>query len=188
MLTILRGAAIGAAILLGSAASAASISQFNKTTNDGVFALSDAQAASIGYADADYIAFFRVREGNGTLFDAGDTFDSTTLFNSVTSGAGKIIAFLNGTNGNLFYTGDAFADLGLTTVGGDDGYFRGVAFLFSDPGNIVFRGSSTFNSGQSRGQFDGIDVNPIPLPAAAWMLMASVAGLGVMARRKRKAA
>ena len=62
-------------------ASAAVIDRFNKTTNDGVFDLSDAQAAALGFADADYIGFFRVREGSGTSFEAGDTFDATTLRN-----------------------------------------------------------------------------------------------------------
>jgi hypothetical protein len=178
-----------AATLMAGAVAAAPISQFNKTTNDGVYTLTQSQADALGYGTADYIGFFRVREGSGTVFDSGDTFDATTLANSVTSGLGNIIAFLNGRNGDLGYSGGFFDDLGTTTVGTGNSYYEGVAFLFSNPGNIVFRGTSTFNSGQTRGEFDGVglDVAPVPVPAALPMLIAGLGGFAAL-RRKKKAA
>lgn len=169
---------------------AAYISQFNKTTNDGVFTLSADQVSFLGYdpSAVDRIGFFRVREGNGTVFNNGDTFDVTTMQNSVIGGANNIVAFLNGTNADLTYTGNAFEALGTTTVGAADSYFRGVAFLFhSSSGDIVFRGTSTFNGGQTRGAYEGISA--VPLPAAAWLFgsaMLGMVGLGYR-RRDRKA-
>lgn len=176
------------ALALCVPASAATIPQFNRTTNDGVYDLSAAQASALGYAGAEYIGFFRVREGNGTTFNAGDTFDASTMFASVTSGAGSILAFLNGRNPDLSYTGAAFDDLGTTTVGALNSYTEGVAFLFSGTGNIVFRGSSTFNAGQSRGAITGIDVAPIPLPAGLVLLLSGLVGLGLFARKQRPVA
>ncbi len=186
MKRLLLAAAIG---LLGSvgAASAATISQFNKTTNDGVFELTGSQADLLGYSTATHIAFFRVREGNGTDFSAGDTFDGATMAASVTSGLGNIIAFLNGTNSGLTYTGSAFEALGETVVGDATSYYNGVAFLFSGTGNIVFRGSSTFNAGQSRGVLDdpNLQVSAVPVPASLPFLLAGLGGLFALRRRAR---
>jgi len=176
-------------IATASASQAAAISQFNKTTNDGVFTLTEGQAAAIGFGgqNVDRIGFFRVREGSGTTFNAGDTFDVTTMNNTVTSGAGNIIAFLNGTNLDLTYTGDEFDVLGTTAVGASNSYFRGVAFLFSSlSGNITFRGSSTFNAAQTRGAFDGIA--EVPLPAAAPLFLGGLAAFGLAKRRSNRAA
>jgi hypothetical protein len=189
MRRVLRSLAATAAICvsMGAAtvASAATINQFNKTTNDGVFTLSQAQADFLGYSDARFIGFYRVREGNGTTFNDGDTFNVTTMFNSVTSNASKILAFLNGENPGLTYTGGYLDPLGQTTVGEDNSYTAGVAFLFGEnAGNIVFRGSSTYNGGQSRGDFDLVVPSAVPLPAAAWMLIAGLGGLAAFARRK----
>jgi len=182
-------AAICVAMGAATVASAATITQFNKTTPDGVFTLSQAQADYLGYSDARFIGFYRVREGSGTTFDAGDTFNVTTMFNSVTSNASKILAFLNGKNPGLTYTGGYLDILGETTIGEansyNSGFKEGVAFLFGkDAGNIVFRGSGTFNGGQSRGDFDLVVPSAVPLPAAAWMLIAGLGVLAALARRK----
>jgi hypothetical protein len=178
-------AAIAMAMGAATVASAATITQFNKTTPDGVFTLSQAQADYLGQSDAKFIGFYRVREGNGTSFDAGDTFNVATMFNSVTSNASKILAFLNGENPGLSYTGGYLDPLGETTVGDANSYTAGVAFLFGDnAGNIVFRGTGTYNGGQSRGDFDFVVPSAVPLPAAAWMLIAGLGGLAAFARRK----
>jgi hypothetical protein len=178
-------AAICVAMGAATVASAATITQFNKTTPDGVFTLSQAQADHLGQSEARFIGFYRIREGNGTVFDAGDTFDVTTMFNSVTSNASKILAFLNGENPGLAYTGGYLDPLGSTTVGEANSYTAGVAFLFGEgAGNIVFRGSGTYNAGQTRGEFDFEVPSAVPLPAAAWMLIAGLGGLAAFARRK----
>lgn len=185
MRRILTALATAAALCAGTMASAATITQFNKATPDGVFTLSQAQADHLGHSDARFIGFYRIREGNGTTFDAGDTFNVTSLFNSVTGNAGSILAFLNGRNPGLTYTGGYLDPLGETTVGAADSYASGVAFLFGEgSGNIVFRGSGTFNAGHTRGEFDFEVPTAVPLPAAAWMLIAGLGGLAAVARRK----
>lgn len=192
MKAILAGAALALTMIVGGA-QAASITQFNKTTNDGVYTLSQAQADHFGFSTADRIAFFRIREGNGTAFSDGDTFDATSLANSFTSNGSSILAFLNGTNAALTYTGDtlnpatgAFDLLGTTTVGAADSYYEGVAFLFNNlSGNIVAGGTSTFNGGQTRGDFV-FNVAPVPIPAAGPLFLAALGAFGFAARRRRQ--
>jgi opacity protein-like surface antigen len=187
MRRILATAALIAATVIGSAASAATISQFNRTVNDGVFSLTQAQASYFGFADADYIGFVRPRQGNGVTWTAGDTFDAATMWATVTGGASRILAFLNGTNATLGYTGDTYGLLGTTTLEGTDTY-RGVAFLFSEgAGNITFRGTSTFNMGQSLGTLDFQPPSVVPVPAALPLLLAGLGGLAFIARRRKAA-
>ena len=89
----------------------------------------------------------------------------------------------------LSYTGVAFDALGTTTflsgyMGADRLDFDpGIYLLFNaSSGNIVFSGKSTFNGGQTRGGFDGLA--PMPLPAAAWLLIAGIGGLFAFGHRR----
>lgn len=178
--------AAASALVLASQAQAVPLTQINKFTNDGVYSLSQTQADQLGYSDADFIAFLRPRSGRGVTLATGDTFDATTLFNS-TKNDSKIIAFLNGENTGLSYTGDAFDPLGTTTILNNSGsFYEGTAFLFeSGVGNIVFNGSATFNEGQSRGAFDR-EIGAVPVPAALPLLAAGVAALGFAGYRRRR--
>lgn len=188
MKNVIAGALLAVSLVVSGGAQAASyIQEFKKTTNDGVFSLTAEQADFFGVSTDDHIGFFRVREGNGVSFDAGDTFDVSTMLNSLMSGAGSVIKFLNGTNGALGYSGDAYDDLGTTTLGDENSYYRGVAFLFSGTGNIVFNGSSTFNSGQSTGDLDFTPPAAVPLPAGLPLLLTALGGVALIARRRKAA-
>lgn len=171
-------------VALTSAAEASLVTQFNKTTNDGVYTLSAADAIALGVPSADRVGFFRVREGNGTTFEVGDTFNAASIMNSITSNAGAVLGLFNGTNGDLGYTGGTFAPLGTTVLGAADSYYEGVMFAFANSsGNIVFRGSSTFNGGQTRGDFP-YSLTPVPEATSlcVWGGMILVGGL--VARRR----
>jgi len=48
-------------------------------------------------------------------------------------------------------------------------------------------GSYTFALRSNQGSV-GIEMNVVPLPAAGWMLLTAFGGLGLVARRRRKAA
>lgn len=187
MKKMIHGFAVVALVLgVTSTASAVLVPQFNKTTNDGVFTITPSQATFLGVPTADRVGFFRVREGSGTTFNAGDTFDQTSIFNSVTSNAGSILGLYNGTNTDLLYSGSSFDALGTTTIPTPDtnSYFRGVMFAFnSSAGNIVFRGTSTFNGGQASEGFAAI---PNAVPEASAILTWSVLGLAVSSMRRRR--
>jgi hypothetical protein len=186
----LFASAVLALSMLAASANAAVISQFSRTTNDGVFTLSAAQAAFLGVPTADRLGFFRVRSGGSpnVSWSAGDTFDATSVMNSVQSNGAAILGIFNGANAGLVYTGSAWSALGTTTFVSDSAsngsLFRAVAFAFnSASGNIVFRGSTTFNGDQTR----GASPSPIPVPAALPLMLLALGGLGLVARRRRAA-
>ncbi len=47
--------------------------------------------------------------------------------------------------------------------------------------------SVTFGDASYVAAFDNVSVSAVPLPAAAWLLMSALGGLGVFSRRKRAA-
>ena len=185
------------------ALAASVLQQLNKSTNDGVYSLTAEQAAALGYVDAGFIAFYRVREGNGTTFSFGDAFDETTLRNSVKSNGGGILAFLNGRASGLDYQGAAFEKLGRTVIASDaSSFYEGVAFLFgAGAGAITFNksgGTTTFSASQSRGGFvmpvverrpaaEVVPVAAVPVPAAFGLLAAGLGLLGAAGLRRRLA-
>lgn len=135
-------------------AQAALIETVPRFTNDGVFTLTAAQAALLGTPGADKIGFLRVRSAAGSSFAAGSILELSSLGNI--SNGGAILAFFNGTNSDLSYTGGAFELFTkATVVNAADGFFRGLAFAFSSSsGNIVFStggATAAFNGGQTRG-------------------------------------
>lgn len=182
--------------LTAAAADAATIDRFSKTTNDGVFTLTPEQAMHLGAPGADRIAFFRVREGRGVRFMAGDVFDEGTLDASVRSGRDAIIAFVNGEAEGLRYEGRPFERLGRVVIDSDANSFsRGVAFLFnSQAGDIVFEGSATFNGDQTRGVFalstpePSAAPAPIPAPATLPLMAAGLGALALMRKWRRATA
>lgn len=177
-------------------ASAAYISSFGRTTNDGVFTLTSAQAAFLGTPTADRIGFFRVRAfgSPSVTWSAGDYFDSASVLATVTSNGGAILGLFNGLgDGQLTYaSGGLYSPFTSATFNSantvDGELFRAIAFTFnSASGNIVFRGSATFNPALTSGVSDVPTAPPVPLPAAAWLLLSGLAGLGVLGRRRKTA-
>jgi hypothetical protein len=184
----MRILAVVAGLVFATGAHAATITQFGRTTNDGVWSLSAAQASALGVAGATKIGAFRVRAGNGVTWSAGDTFSSAAVANTITSGAGNVRGYFNGFGDNqLTFTGGFLSALGVTTfrsastVDGD--LYRAVFFAFN--GTVVFRNSSTFNP-VNQGAFP-YEVTAVPVPAALPLLLAGLGGLALVARRRKAA-
>ncbi|MEM7710417.1 MAG: VPLPA-CTERM sorting domain-containing protein [Pseudomonadota bacterium] len=123
-------------------------------------------------------------------------------------GSGVTLATLDDTDDVEVTVGNFVIDTGLATVFGDViGGPEGLdLFAFSDDdldfadgidlditGTLAGALTSVFGAPDLTGAQFGVAVTspelaPIPLPASAWMLLAGLGGMGVMARRRRKAA
>lgn len=190
----MAAAALAAALsLLGASASAVTIdfsTNNPRLTNDGVFTISAAQADKLGISGATRVGAVGIRTPSRSGYDVGDMFNVSALLEGVIGGQSNIIGWLNGTNSNVSYTGAAFAPLGDTTITGfdrasDRKLFSVVYFGFAN-GDVTVRGTNTFGFNAASADFSTIV--PIPLPAAGWLMLAGLGGLGVAARRRRKAA
>jgi hypothetical protein len=183
-------AALATCLVVACPASAATISSFARGVNDGVFTLTQAQKDFFGVAGAEYLAFWRPRLAGSTTATLGDTFNATTVLNSVT-GDSAILAILNGDNAALGYSGGYLEPLGTTTIlAAQNSYVRGVAFLLGSTGTVLFAGGNiTGGSGpQQRGTLDFVPpITPVPLPAAGWMLIVGLCGLMLVARGHKTA-
>ena len=124
--------------------------------------------------------------GDGTVWSSGDRLKFSGL--DWTDRPGRITAV------------DVAFD-GVRSIG-DDTEFRidfgddYVEFIFDDNFDGTFISSSkSTGSANNTTEFDvggtitaNLTVAPVPLPAAGWLLLSAFGGLGVMARRRRKAA
>jgi hypothetical protein len=182
----MRILAVLAGLILATGAHAATITQFGRTTNDGVWSLTAEQASALGVTGATKMGAFRVRSGNGVAWAVGDTFGVSALNASIVGGGGTVYGYFNGFGDSLLgYTGGFLAPLGTTTFlassSTDGDLYRGVFFAFT--GNVVFRGTSNFNQ-VNQGAFT---LAPIPVPAALPLLLAGLGGLALVARRRKAA-
>jgi hypothetical protein len=78
---------------------------------------------------------------------------------------------------------------GGVTNGGSTGYHKSIALYQTTPTTVyaLFNDASTSDK-----DYDDMvvrmDVAPVPLPAAAWLLVGGIAGLGAISRRRRAGA
>ncbi|MEL6197164.1 MAG: hypothetical protein AAFT19_04895, partial [Pseudomonadota bacterium] len=183
----------GVAMLIGTAATAAPITtpgayidEFQRTTNDGVYSLSAAQAEAIGVVGATKLALLRVRPSRGVTWEAGDYFDAASIENTIRGSGANVFGILNGplapgfvpqaTNGDvLLYEGDLWEALGTTIFQQDSGsspsLVAAVAVAFT--GTLTVNGVSTFNP-VTLGAAPisaAAGLAAVPLPAAGWLLM-----------------
>jgi hypothetical protein len=116
--------------------------------------------------------------------NAGSGFINTVsfYFAALTSTSVNIWSDLNGT-GSILGTFDLAANQG--SCGAAD-----TALCHWDLTSLSFSGlahSVTFGDAAGAAMFDDVTVNPVPLPAALWLMVSALGGLGIV-RRKRAAA
>ncbi|MEJ0099650.1 MAG: VPLPA-CTERM sorting domain-containing protein [Pseudomonadota bacterium] len=130
------------------------------------------------------------RLGSGILAPAGAgaTMNSTIgfsalsfLYSALSEGSVTVWSGLDG-------TGDALYTFNLLANAASDGvsaltHWDQLAAVFGTVGHSV-----TFGDVAGTAGFDNIAVSQVPLPAAAWLLMSGLGGLGGFARRRRRAA
>lgn len=123
----------------------------------------------------------------------GDTYDITYVLDSVnveTDGSGPTGLFTDTSGANRGFIEDADERIDLLTAKRSDGvyfnfdddvrgYLGGEGWVGGVPAND-FLFTATFLPGGLGG-----DPDPVPLPAAGWMLLAGVGGMVAMRRRKK---
>lgn len=129
-----------------------------------VFAGLGLQTTAFDFGGADTLVLRAYgRPGNDTRFDASTTLSGLTL---------------NGTPLDGTVAGVGGADLAVV-----DGFDFSEDFTLE--GTISFDGiDEGGRRSQLAAQFKVVDVAPIPLPAAGWLLIAGLGGLAAMRRRK----
>ena len=161
---------------------------------DRVFSFENGGAAQLAYDDVANtvtIAGSMIESLGGNTFGSLATV-SYTINNVTNAGAGEFVVgnpggsgSIDGINlgaaadgaGNTFY----FLDNGYRLAGQNSG-FVGRGWVQKDPGANDFLFQATLN------RTDSQNLPPIPLPAAGWMLIAGLGGLGAMRRAGKKKA
>ena len=202
MLKTLLGSSI-AAICLAAAAQAKTVDYFAKTSGEGVYSLTEAQADHLGHSGADRIAFVTLRKGAGVNYKPGDTFDASSVLSSIAQGRSNVGGVLNGLADDVTYDGDAFAPLSMATIWTNDANLTAaVALIFDSAADgFVTRDGTVFTPAMTQGAYDGIlvpgaelpgpaaaqdtrELAVVPLPWALPLMLAALGGLALMRRAR----
>ncbi len=109
-----------------------------------------------------------------------------TLSFSYSSAAATSIRLFSGLDG----TGDLLSTIELDQNANNGGCASSV-LCFWDTVSLEFGGiarSITFGDAVEVAGFDNVTVNAVPLPAAGWLLMSALGGIGAWSRRRRAVA
>lgn len=201
---------LAAALLLGSAASAATITPVSVTADcaGGSTGLSGGSvtcgsAARSNLGSIEYSDDVAGLSGNGSFFSLGLNGTLVAKFDTAFTGTAMVVEVTNVGSpqreaAEVFGSNDgmAFTSLGFVTNQTAPGSMQ-------NPGSLTFAGSYSFLGfrdvsasffGRPNNSGDGYDIDsiavsqvaPVPLPAAGLLLLGGLAGLGAL--RKRRAA
>lgn len=146
-------------------------------SNDAFFGNDDAMAFEIFDANGNFVANDPFSITAGDIFDAGT--EGNAVFGSTLPGQ----TILDGFAGEGSITS-------LLDSSGTNGGFASLATLFGGAGNFGLGGFTTAEAASITAgtEFFSVSISqvaPVPLPAAAWMLLAGIGGLTAMGRRKK---
>jgi hypothetical protein len=120
---------------------------------------------------------------NGTGSLAGDSLTTTT------DGLRNLTGRINANGTVTLYAVTSTEGSALGDAGADPNQIVAITDTLADTtsGQAAGENFSVLDTAALGQVYRGVDVAPVPLPAAAWMLLAGLGGLGLIARRKRAA-
>jgi hypothetical protein len=143
-----------------------------------LIAVSDPSQANFANAPSGNSAMGVGGAGGDYAMTVAAGFNLLSFFYSATDNTSVTVSFLNGT-AQVF-----------SLLANDGACTNGPAFCMWSLANLDLGGQIAtgidFGATSGVAAFDNVDVNPVPLPAAGWLLMTGLGFLGAL-RRKRAA-